>query len=165
MLLDAFARVREQLPCWLLMVGDGPLRGDVERKVRDAGIGNVILAGFQNQDELPFAYTAADVFTLPSAFNETWGLVVNEAMNFALPIIVSDQVGCTKDLLRPGWNGYCFSHGDEMELAARLKDLVSSSEKRAEFGRNSAELIKKYTVTLCASGIVQAGRSSVAITT
>jgi glycosyltransferase involved in cell wall biosynthesis len=165
MLLNAFARVREQLPCWLLMVGDGPLRGDVERTVRDAGIKNVILAGFQNQDELPLAYTAADVFTLPSAFNETWGLVVNEAMNFALPIIVSDRVGCGKDLLREGWNGYGFSHADEMELAARLKELVSSPKKRAEFGRNSAELIKQYTVTHCASGIVQAGRSSVAITT
>jgi glycosyltransferase involved in cell wall biosynthesis len=165
MLLNAFARVREQLPCWLLMVGDGPLRGDVERRVREAGIENVILPGFLNQDELPSAYTAADVFTLPSAFDETWGLVVNEAMNFGLPIVVSDRVGCNKDLLRPGWNGYCISHVDEVELAERLKDLVESPDKRAEFGRNSAELIKKYTVSRCASGIVQAGRSSVALNT
>jgi glycosyltransferase involved in cell wall biosynthesis len=161
MMLEAFAQVREQLPCWLLMAGDGPLHEDVKKKISEAGIKNVILTGFLNQDELPLAYTAADIFTLPSAFNETWGLVVNEAMNFALPIVVSDRVGCGGDLLRKGWNGFSFSYRSGNELAARLKELVSSRELRAEFGRNSAELIKKYTVKNCANGIVQAGCSSV----
>jgi glycosyltransferase involved in cell wall biosynthesis len=165
LMLKAFAKVREQTPCWLLMVGDGPLRGDVERTIREMGIENVVLPGFQNQDELPLAYTAADVFVLPSAFNETWGLVVNEAMNFALPIVVSDRVGCSKDLVRDGWNGFTVSYVDETELAARLKELVSSPELRATFGRNSAELIKQYTVKSCASGIVQAGCSSTSVVT
>lgn len=162
-LLRAFARVREQCPSWLLMVGDGPLRGEVERTIRDAGIRNVLLAGFLNQDELPFAYTAADVFTLFSKFNETWGLVVNEAMNFSLPIVVSDLVGCSKDLVRDGWNGFTVGYTDEVELAARLQELVSKPAMRAEFGRNSADLVTQYTVKRCATGIVQAGCSSAAV--
>jgi glycosyltransferase involved in cell wall biosynthesis len=156
-LLTAFAAVRREMPCWLLMVGDGALRAEVEQRIRDEDIHNAILAGFLNQNELPYAYTAADIFVLPSAYNETWGLVVNEAMNFSLPIVVSDTVGCGKDLVRDGWNGYCFDHDDEQALAERLRMLIVDAERRREFGRNSAELIANYTVQDCAKGIVKAG--------
>jgi glycosyltransferase involved in cell wall biosynthesis len=43
-----------------------------------------------------------DIFVLPSKLHETWGLVVNEAMNFGLPVIVSDKVGCGEDLVERG---------------------------------------------------------------
>jgi glycosyltransferase involved in cell wall biosynthesis len=156
-LLSAFSMVRKELPCWLVMVGDGNLRIDVEREIRESGITNTILPGFLNQDELPFAYTAADIFVLPSAYNETWGLVVNEAMNFSLPVIVSDQVGCGRDLVKDGWNGFAFVHTDERQLADRLRRLVMDAALRKEFGKHSAELIANYTVENCARGIVRAG--------
>jgi glycosyltransferase involved in cell wall biosynthesis len=160
MLLSAFRRVREQLPCWLMLAGDGPLRGDLERVIRDQSIANTLMPGFLNQDELPFAYTAADVFVLPSGFNETWGLVVNEAMNFALPIVVSDQVGCAKDMVQDGWNGYVVDHADEDQLVDRLMCLVKNPGLRRDFGGNSSKLVQKYTVGQCAKGIVQAGMSA-----
>ena len=142
------------------MVGDGHLRIKVERKIRESGIQNTILPGFMNQDELPFAYTAADIFVLPSSYNETWGLVVNEAMNFSLPIVVSDQVGCREDLVKERWNGFSFAHEDECQLADRLRRLVMDAALRKEFGKNSAELIVNYTVENCAKGIVRAGRAA-----
>jgi glycosyltransferase involved in cell wall biosynthesis len=160
MLLSAFAKVREKLPCWLMLVGDGALRVELERKISESGIGNTILPGFLNQDELPFAYTAADIFILPSGFNETWGLVVNEAMNFSLPIVVSEQVGCGKDLVKEGWNGFTFDHADEAQLVDRLTQLVQNAAMREEFGKNSAALIADYTVENCAKGIVRAGRAA-----
>jgi glycosyltransferase involved in cell wall biosynthesis len=156
-LLAAFDIVRKELPCWLVMVGDGQLHADVERQIRASEIKNTLLPGFLNQDELPFAYTAADIFVLPSAFHETWGLVVNEAMNFSLPVIVSDQVGCSKDLVKDGWNGFSFAHDDEMQLAHCLRKLVEDAELRKEFGKHSAELVAKYSVEACADGIVRAG--------
>jgi glycosyltransferase involved in cell wall biosynthesis len=55
-------------------------------------------AGFLNQTEISRAYVAADVLVLPSDYNETWGLVVNEAMASGLPCIVSDHCGCAEDL-------------------------------------------------------------------
>jgi glycosyltransferase involved in cell wall biosynthesis len=161
LLLDAFSIVRKELPCWLLMVGDGQLKGDVERQIRNSKIEGVILPGFLNQDELPSTYAAADIFVLPSAFYETWGLVVNEAMNFALPIIVSDKVGCSYDLVREGWNGFSFVHDDKEQLATLLRRLVSDGAMRKEFGKHSAELVATYSVAACASGIVQAGRAAV----
>lgn len=160
MLLAAYSMVRKTAPCTLLMVGDGYLRAEVEAQIRAAGIEGVVLAGFLNQDELPAAYAAADIFVLPSAFHETWGLVVNEAMNFGLPIVVSDRVGCGRDLVREGWNGFSFAHDDVAQLAACLTRLVQDADLRGEFGRNSAQLVAEYSVEKCANGIVQAVRAA-----
>jgi len=156
-LLSAFSTVRQAGSCWLLMVGDGQLRSEVEQRVRERGIEGTVLAGFLNQDELPLAYAAADIFVLPSAYNETWGLVVNEAMNFGLPVVVSDQVGCSRDLVREGWNGYSFAHQDESQLASVLIKLVSNPAMRRELGGNSATLIAEYSVENCAAGIIIGG--------
>ncbi len=81
----------------LLIVGDGPLSGELKvRVVRDQL--PVSFTGFLNQGEIAQAYAAADFLLLPSR-SETWGLVVNEAMACGLPAIVSDGVGCAEDLV------------------------------------------------------------------
>jgi glycosyltransferase involved in cell wall biosynthesis len=54
--------------------------------------------GFLNQTQVSKAYVAADCLVLPSGYNETWGLVANEAMASGLPSIVSDRCGCAEDL-------------------------------------------------------------------
>lgn len=156
LLLSAFASLRKELPCWLLMVGDGQLRSLVQQNIRESRIPNAILPGFLNQDALPSAYTAADIFVLPSAYYETWGLVVNEAMNFGLPVVVSDQVGCGRNLVNEGWNGFSFDHDDESGLTDCLTRLVKDAALRKEFGKNGADLVAKYSVKACAEGIARA---------
>ena len=155
-LVDAYERVRRRRPCWLLLVGDGSLRPEIEALVRRREIPGVRLAGFLNQSELPAAYTAADMLVLPSALHETWGLVVNEAMNFGLPLVVSDKVGCGPDLVRPGWNGFVVAHRDVEALAHAIETLADQPEMRAEFGRRSRSLVDDYSLERCATGIVAA---------
>ena len=162
LLLAAFAELIQRVSCWLVMVGDGELKPAVEAQIREQGLKNVLLPGFLNQDEIPRAYTAADIFVLPSLYNETWGLVVNEAMNFELPIVVSDRVGCGHDLVKDGWNGFVFAHDKPGELADRLETLVRDPELRSKFGLNGAKLVDDYSVELCAQGIVQAGLAAAA---
>jgi glycosyltransferase involved in cell wall biosynthesis len=164
-LLQAFEIVRRRVSCWLLMVGDGYLKESVEREIVERHVQDVVLAGFLNQDELPLAYTAGDVFVLPSAFHETWGLVVNEAMNFGLPIVASDQVGCGRDLVKDGWNGFTFPHDDADALAERLIRILEDAALRKTMGANSATLVKQYTVHNCANGVVRAGCVAGAVTT
>jgi glycosyltransferase involved in cell wall biosynthesis len=156
LLLEAFERVRRQQRCCLLMVGDGPLQPVAEDLVKRRQIPDVLMPGFLNQTELPGAYTAADIFVLPSTFQETWGLVVNEAMNFSLPIIVSDKVGCAEDLVHPGWNGFVAPHGNIEALVEAIAKLVGDEEPRREFGKRSLELIGEYSIEACADGIVGA---------
>lgn len=129
----------------LVFVGDGVLRPVLEQYVREKGIKNVRFAGFQNQSELPRFYTAADIFVLPSGAGETWGLVVNEAMCFGLPVVASDMVGCAPDLVKSGENGFVFKSGQPGDLAGYLGILMADRKKREIFGKRSSVIIKKYS--------------------
>jgi glycosyltransferase involved in cell wall biosynthesis len=155
-LIEAFARVRAQRECVLLIAGDGPLRTECERLVAAFGLPDVRFAGFLNQGELPDAYAAADIFVLPSRLHETWGLVVNEAMNFALPVVASDKVGCAEDLVRHGANGFVVRHNVTGELAQSIETLVGDADLRARFGAVSRRIVDRYSIEACADGIVGA---------
>ena len=119
-------------------------------------IPDVHFAGFLNQTEMPTAYTAADILVLPSAYEETWGLVVNEAMNCGLPVIVSDRVGCAADLVHDGENGFVFQSGDADGLAVAIRKLVTSDQMRAVFGRRSANLIESFGISTVSDQLVNA---------
>lgn len=140
----------------LLFVGDGALRGELEAYVKEHVIKNVHFAGFQNQTELPGYYTVADMFVLPSGIGETWGLVVNEAMCFGLPVVVSDMVGCGADLVHPGKNGFIFPLGDINGLAECIREVAESKERRTSFGRASSDIIRGYTQEKDVEAIVSA---------
>jgi glycosyltransferase involved in cell wall biosynthesis len=99
--------------------------------------------GFKNQTEISKYYAMSDIFLL-SSDSETWGLVINEAMNFRLPVIIADSVGCGSDLIKQGENGYIFKKGDTEELARYLEDLILNEEKRKPFGQKSFEIVKGY---------------------
>ena len=158
MLADAFLRVRERVPCSLLLAGDGELRPELGRRLGSRP--DVVFAGFMNQSEIVKAYAASDVLVLPSAI-EPWGLTVNEAMCFGLPIVTSDQVGCAEDLVRPGWNGLVVPHRDTDALARAIEQLMGDSDLRRVFGARSLELIDDYSIESCADGIVEACLSAV----
>ncbi len=139
----------------LLFVGDGIMRPELEKYVKEHNLNNVIFTGFKNQTELSQYYTMADIFILPSGEGETWGLVVNEAMCFSLPIIVSDIVGCGKDLVKNRENGYIFPLGDIGKLSEYLKELINDSKKRELFGKKSFEIIKNYSHEKDIEGILK----------
>jgi len=140
----------------LLFVGDGVLRSNLEKYVKENNLKNIHFTGFKNQTELPQYYALADIFVLPSGIGETWGLVVNEAMCFSLPVIVSDVVGCGQDLVRQNENGFVFLLGDINKLAERLKELAENKEKREQFGKKSFEIIQKYSYKKDIEGILKA---------
>jgi glycosyltransferase involved in cell wall biosynthesis len=154
--IEAFARLRGRRGCRLLMVGEGELRPAAERLVAQRGIPDVAFAGFLNQSEIVRAYVAADAFVLFSSDFETWGLVVNEAMNFGLPVVVSDKVGCGEDLVHEGQNGYTVAHDDVEALASALEAVFLSPQRALELGARSREIIDQYSVERCADGIVAA---------
>jgi glycosyltransferase involved in cell wall biosynthesis len=155
LLLEAYRRVRQRRVCALLIAGDGPLRGDLEAEIRRSSIPDVRITGFLNQTEIPKAYAASDLLVLPSR-SETWGLAVNEAMNFSLPIIVSDRVGCGPDLVRAGVNGEVFEHNSADALEEVLERYVSRPERLRELGRASLQRIQQWGLPETARGITEA---------
>lgn len=108
------ARVR------LLFVGSG----EMETELRSAGT-NALFTGFINQRELADYYLAADIVVLPSRrLGETWGLVVNEALQAGCAAVVSDAVGCAEDF--QSWARVrVFPAGDAAQLAQQLAALAA----------------------------------------
>jgi glycosyltransferase involved in cell wall biosynthesis len=155
-LLQAFERVRTRHKCALVFAGEGELRQVIERACIERSIPDVYITGFLNQTEMPAAYAAADILVLPSAWYETWGLVVNEGMSCSLPIIVTDRVGCADDLVYDDENGYVVPWNDVDALTEALEKLVVDPDRRQRFGRCSVEIIKDYSLAQTVDGIVQA---------
>lgn len=155
-LIEAFKRVRGSHRCVLLITGSGPLEGELRERVRAEAIPNVIFTGFLNRSEVAKAYAAADIFALLSKRKETFGLVVNEALNFHLPVVVSNRVGCAADLVSSGYNGFVVSAHDPADAGAAFERLVLDQELRKRMGARSVDRINSWTVERSASGILEA---------
>ncbi|HVT96423.1 MAG TPA: glycosyltransferase family 4 protein [Acidobacteriaceae bacterium] len=128
---------------YLLIVGDGVERANLEARVRDSGLSSIHFLGFRNQTDLPRFYDLCDAFVLPS-YNETWGLVVNEVMNAGRPVIVTDQVGCQPDLVHDGVNGFVYPAFNVDALSQCLRSLLENADLRATMGENSLRIIRQY---------------------
>ena len=125
---------------YLVFVGDGEQRAALEARAAGTGWGSIRFLGFRNQMELPRYFDLCDLFVLPSEA-EPWGLIVNEVMNAARPVIVTDQVGSAPDLVRDGDNGYLVPVGDIAALAGRLRDVLSDPARARRMGQRSREII------------------------
>jgi glycosyltransferase involved in cell wall biosynthesis len=157
-LLEAFARLRQRSlaqAAHLVVVGDGELLPRI--RAMAAGATDIHLEGFRGQRELVAYYDMCDIFVLPSS-GEPWGLVVNEAMNRAKAIIVSDQVGSGPDLVRPGENGFIFPVGDIAALTDALEQTCRDQDRALAMGRRSLEIISGWDFEADIRGLRQALR-------
>jgi len=118
---------------YLLIVGDGEERTNLEAQAARHHLDGVRFAGFRNQSELPRFFQLAQVFVLPSR-HEPWGLIVNEAMACGCPVIVSSDVGCHADLVSDGVEGCVYPVGNIPALTAALRRVLATPETSARMG-------------------------------
>lgn len=105
----------------LTLIGDGPLFDHLQTIAGP----NVKLAGYVKNTDLGSLMQEFDVFILPS-LSETWGLVVEEAISFGLPILCSDRVGCSQDVVIQNQLGLEFGPHSESSLFAAIADMEES---------------------------------------
>ncbi|HWH11936.1 MAG TPA: glycosyltransferase family 4 protein [Solirubrobacteraceae bacterium] len=146
-LLEAFRRARERARCTLLIAGSGELETQMREIVASRSIPDVKFCGFVNRSRIGHVYGVADVFALLSRAHETFGLVVPEAMNFGLPVVVSERVGCAADLVANGVNGFVVSHTDPEPAALALGELVADAGLREAMGRASLRRVGSWSLT------------------
>jgi glycosyltransferase involved in cell wall biosynthesis len=144
-LVRAFALLNDPTTM-LVMVGEGELRSEMEHLIAAKGISVVVLTGFINQSEISKYYAVADLFVMCSGAGETWGLAVNEAMNFGLPVIVSDTCGSCVDLVQNGVNGFSFEEGNIESLKSCIEKLLNDNDFRSNAGKVSLKLIEQYSI-------------------
>lgn len=153
-LLNALSKIQNE-SIFAVFVGEGELRSDMENFIRENNLERrVVLTGFVNQSVIPRYYAAADIFVMCSEKGETWGLSTNEAMNFSLPIILSDRVGCADDLVAEGKNGFSYPCGDISDLAEKIEYLATIPEvKRHDMGAASLKKIGDYSFASIIAGL------------
>jgi glycosyltransferase involved in cell wall biosynthesis len=111
----------------------------------------VHLPGFKQYEELPVYYGLAKAFVHAST-TEQWGLVVNEAIASGLPVIVSNRCGCAPELVNG--NGFTFDPGNRHELAARLLEMASLSDKeRQHLGDNGCRIAGNFAPERFSEGL------------
>lgn len=139
-LVDILARVRAQVPCRLLLVGDGPERAAVLERAAAWGLADAVtvLGALPRVEE---ALCGADVFLLPSQ-SESFGLAALEAMAAGVPVVAS-AVGGVPEVVRDGIDGCLCLPGDVEAMAAatlRLLGDPATWQRMAHAARTRAQL-------------------------
>jgi glycosyltransferase involved in cell wall biosynthesis len=148
-LIEAMPEVLEQVPdATLVIVGDGPLRQDLEQRVSNLGISaSVRFTGAKSPEDLPQFYSAADLLVAPSIVadggdTEAFGLVIAEAMACGCPVIASD-VGGIGDLIKHEMTGLLVQQRDSSELAVAVCRVLADDVLRQRMRRMGGAHVKR----------------------
>lgn len=140
---------------YLLFVGDGEERSALEAQAAATNLDGIRFAGFRNQSELPRFFDLCTVFVLP-ARHEPWGLVINEVMNAAKPVIVTDEAGCHPDLITDGVEGCVYPARDVDALTSALHAVLDAPETAARMGAAALTRINRWSFDQDIAGLKQA---------
>jgi glycosyltransferase involved in cell wall biosynthesis len=146
-LLDAFAAVPEP-SARLRLVGNGSLKDDLVR--RAAQDPRLEVVGYVPQERLPDVLSQASCLVLPSITTpldrEPWGLVINEAMHAAVPVIATDAVGAAAGgLVQDGRNGFIVPERDPERLGAAIDRLVRDPELAIRLGDQARSDVERFS--------------------
>ena len=106
---------------WLTIVGKGELEQQLKAKAKE----NIHFVGFVENEKLGTVYQDHDVFILPSR-SEVWGLVVEEAIYWGLPVVVSDRVGAYRDMVEKPKTGLVFELDNQDSFNNALKEIENN---------------------------------------
>lgn len=113
--------------------------------IENSNFKNINFISFQSKELLKNYFIISDIFVIPSR-EEIWGLVVNEAMSFGLPIVSSNSVIASNELIEDGVNGLLFENENIVDLKSKIQELIKNPELRESIMKNNLEKIKKYTI-------------------
>ncbi|MDP2726452.1 MAG: glycosyltransferase family 4 protein [Dehalococcoidia bacterium] len=154
-LLEAFQLVKNDLPsCRLVIVG--PVSKGAARYqewARHRGLADVVFTGMVSHEDLPRYYHSAHIFCSPATGQESFGIVLLEAMAAGRPIVASDIEGY-RLLVEPGVDGLLVPPKDKKALAEALLRLASDPVLRTEMGEAGRRKAKHYTWSAVAGRVL-----------
>ncbi|MDP2021669.1 MAG: glycosyltransferase [Hydrogenophaga sp.] len=145
-LMEAFAKVHLS---WnqskMIIIGNGPLLKILQRQALSLGLDNAVeFTGSMGPEALSEQYTNATCLVLPSQ-SEPWGLVVNEALHYGCPVVVSDNCGCVPELVIDGVTGYRFATENPDDLHDKLIKLVKEFDNVQATAVRCLDIISHFT--------------------
>ena len=142
---DCLLSIANKIDAEIIILGEGEFRETYEKQIREQKLNNVRLLGFMSNEVTTKYYRASDIFVLPTNY-DVWGLVINEALANALPVITTE--GCTSgnELIKNDSNGYIIPINDEEQLLSKIQVLLSNKKKREKMASNALMSIQSYTI-------------------
>ena len=123
------------------ILGDGPLRGELDAYVAAHGLSDrVTFFGHQSGEELARIYRQAAFIVTPSEWYENAPMSILEAFGYGKPVIGA-RIGGIPEMVEPGKTGLLFTPGEVEELRTALTTLWSQPAARQEMGRHARELV------------------------
>ena len=126
----------------LFMLVGGTCPDELREKAKRIPESCISFVPFMSPDKLQYYYRAADVFCLPTR-EDIWGLVINEAMTYSLPIVTTDRCGAGIELIESGENGYLVPVDDVLNTKISIENALINKEK---MGLRSRAIIRPYTI-------------------
>ncbi len=150
-LIKALSLLRKETPeIDLILIGDGPERGSLEKLSDELEIsGRIIFPGAVSDEEKLQYLAASDIYVL-SSLHEGFGIVLLEAMFCGLPIIATNEGGQT-DFIKDGSNGLLVSPADAKALADAISGLAADADRRHAMGGTNKEAAKQYNISSIAN--------------
>ncbi len=143
-LLRAFLQLKAQEPdLRLVIVGDGPMRRWYANFLARKQLSDVIMAGYVPADALSRYYASCDVFCAPNTGDESFGLILLEAMASGKPIVATDIDGF-RHVVTHGREGLLVERKSRQELARALHTLLSDASLRREMGQAGLRTVQQY---------------------
>jgi glycosyltransferase involved in cell wall biosynthesis len=154
-LFTAFCVLYKRFPgARLDLVGAGPLADELKRRVTKLKMAHAIaFLGSKGLEEIAVLFQACTALVLPS-HSEPWGLVVNEALSYGCPVVVSSACGCVPDLVREGITGYAFEAGNVDDLVKAMDSVRHLSNDRQAAAQRCLEVVSDYTPERAATQIL-----------
>ena len=138
----------------LALVGGGELQNEIDG-IAAAEPARFRVIPFQNQSRMPVVYRLGDLFVLPSANGETWGLAVNEALACGRPVLVSDRVGCAADVVEPGSGRVC-PWNDLDAFGTAMNELAQDRDRLMAMRAAAARRARLFDIAITEATLVAA---------
>lgn len=139
----------------LLLIGDGKLMSGMEKRVREEKIRNVHFLGFKNQSELPHYYNAMDLFVLSSEKDPS-PKVLNEALGFGLPVILTNGIGTAPDMIVGEKAGFMVDVGKPERIAEMVRKIIDDDGLRRKLKENALKASSKWSYENDIKGLLSA---------
>lgn len=141
--IKCFALIHKEIPCKLLLIGDGPERNHMENLCRTLGLCDEIRF-LGKQDAVEELLAISDLFLLPSS-SESFGLAALEAMACEVPVI-SSNIGGLPEVNIHGETGYLCDVGDVETMARYAVDLLTNDELHNTFKSNALAKANEFHI-------------------
>ena len=138
----------------LVLAGAGELQSEIDA-IAASDPGRFRVLPFQNQSRMPIVYRLGDLFVLPSAFGETWGIAANEALACGRPVLVSDRVGCAAEMVGHGCARVFPSH-DAIAWKRVLGEMAANVEMLARMRIAAEKRARAFDIPVTEAALVAA---------